>query len=63
MNVATQQALFLFSLRTFSPGQAHSHYSANGLGHQQMKGAILNRQTKERHEDIIMMLITVHSSP
>lgn len=43
--------------------QAHSHYSANGLGHQQMKGAILNRQTKDRHEDIIMMLISTHSSP
>lgn len=43
--------------------QAHSHYSANGLGHQEMKGGILNRQTKDRQEDIIMMLISAHSSP
>lgn len=43
--------------------QAHSNCSANGLGHQQMKGTILNRQTKDRHEDIIMMLISVHLSP
>lgn len=28
-----------------------------------MKGTILNRQTKDRHEDIIMMLISVHLSP
>lgn len=43
--------------------KAHSQDSANGVGHQQMKRVILNRQTKGRHEDIIVMLISVHSSP
>lgn len=61
MNVAIQQALFLFGSKPLV--QAHSHFSANGLGHQQMKGTILNSQTKDRHEDIIMMLISVHLSP
>lgn len=60
MNVAIQQGLFLFGSNPLI--QAHSHFSANGLGHQQMKGTILNSQTKDRHEDIIMMLISVHLS-
>ncbi len=55
------QALLLFGSKSLV--QAHSHYSANGLAHQEMKGAILNRQTKDRQEDIIVMLISAHSSP
>jgi len=35
-------------LQTFSPGSL-THFSANGLGHQQMKGTTLNSQTKDRH--------------
>lgn len=47
-------SLFLFPLRHVS-----SRDSANGVGHQQMKGGILNRRTKGRHEDIIVMLISL----